>query len=521
MAVLSLCVFVVALAFSFVLTRYVRNLANARGWVRPPDREHHLHTDPLPRLGGVAIYAAFIAGLVFTLFALHLRPDLDLGVGEQTLLTLIAAGTLVFLVGVQDDVRHLGPATKCVVQAVAGVILYAGGFRILRLPVLFGNHFLPWFVDLPLTILWVLAITNAFNLIDGVDGLAAGSALFSTVVVFIVALVNHANLVSLLTLALSGAILGFLRYNFNPATIFLGDSGSLFIGFMLSALALRGAQKAPTIFAVAIPIVSFGLPILETALSILRRWIGSKPLFSADQEHIHHKLLARGMSQRQVVIILYAVSAVFALLSLFLLSPGGSTTGIVLIVIGSGVWLGVQQLGYLEFGELRRLAQRTVEQRKTFANDLAIRHTIEELKKVRNYNEFCRVVIAGFKDNDFDGFDLVLHGLSGLRHKGDRTEIAHTVLGHTRLQWRKPGSKPMDECARGWHLNLDLVKDEHARASMTLYRLYSERPLQIDVNLLTSEFSTALADALNCTLLESLGASPDYSLESGTLAEAS
>ena len=130
-----------------------------------------------------------------------------------------------------------------------------------------------------------MAITNAFNLIDGLDGLAAGSALFSTLVVFVVALLGNLSLISLLTLALAGAILGFLRYNFNPATIFLGDCGSLFIGFMLSALALYGAQKAPTIIAVAIPVVSFGLPILETSLSIVRRLISGRPVFTADREH--------------------------------------------------------------------------------------------------------------------------------------------------------------------------------------------------------------------------------------------
>ena len=197
-------------------------------------------------------------------------------------------------------------------------ILFAGGLRIFNLPVLFGSQQFGWTIGLTLTILWVIGITNAFNLIDGLDGLAEGSALFSTLVVFGAAVFNHSSLVALLTIALAGAILGFLKFNFNPATIFLGDCGSLFIGFMLSALALQGAEKSPTIVAVAIPVVSFGLPILETVLSVLRRLISGRPLFTADREHIHHKLLGRGMSQRQVVIVLYAVSAIFALLSLFL-----------------------------------------------------------------------------------------------------------------------------------------------------------------------------------------------------------
>ena len=230
------------------------------------------------------------------------------------------------------------------------------------------------------TVLWVLAITNAFNLIDGLDGLAAGSALFSTLVAFVVALLNGYSLVTVMTIALAGAILGFLRFNFNPATIFLGDSGSLFIGFVLSALALQGAQKAPTIVAVAIPVVSFGLPILETALSIVRRLISGRPVFTADREHIHHKLLQHGMTHRQVVILLYGVSAIFALLSLFLLWPTGSSLGLVLAVLGIGIWIGVQHLGYLEFGELARVAHRTLDQPQIFVNNLAIRRATEELK---------------------------------------------------------------------------------------------------------------------------------------------
>ena len=216
-----------------------------------------------------------------------------------------------------------------------------------------------------------------------------------------------------MTLVLAGAILGFLRYNFNPATIFLGDCGSLFVGFMLSALALQGMQKSPTIVAVAIPVVSFGLPILETALSVARRLISGRPVFTGDREHIHHKLLQRGLSQRQVVTILYAVSAVFAMLSLFLLWPTGSTLGLVLAVLGIGIWMGVQHLNYLEFGELRRVAQRTLEQRLIFINNMAIRRAIEELKVASDFAQLCRILEAAFVSNDFDAFELRLIGLPG------------------------------------------------------------------------------------------------------------
>src|SRR5258708_1044249 len=271
LTVAFLAIFFLSLLFSFVLTRSVRDVASRRGWVATPSQERHLHSGPLPRLGGVAIYISFALSMVAAAVMSHFVPSLHSAFFPKTLLTILAPATLVFLLGVYDDLHTPGPYLKFPGQCLAATMLFVGGLRILNIPVVFGEHQLPWFVGLPLTILWVLAITNAFNLIDGLDGLAAGSALFSTLVAFVVALLNGYSLVTMMTIALAGAILGFLRYNFNPATIFLGDSGSLFIGFLLSALALAGAQKAPTIVAVAIPVVSFGLPILETSLSILRR----------------------------------------------------------------------------------------------------------------------------------------------------------------------------------------------------------------------------------------------------------
>jgi UDP-GlcNAc:undecaprenyl-phosphate/decaprenyl-phosphate GlcNAc-1-phosphate transferase len=515
-ALLYLGLFVVSLLCSFVFTRYVRNLANARGWVVEPSLDRHLHNTPVPQLGGIAIFLAFLAGTLLLLLVRWVRPQLGLDFSLQVPLSILAAGVLIFLLGVCDDFRSVGPYFKFTVQAVAASILFAGGLGIVGSPTLFGHHAFPWFVGLPLTIVWVLAITNAFNLIDGLDGLAAGSAMFSTSVVFIVSLFNHAPLVSLMTLALAGAILGFLRYNFNPATIFLGDSGSLFIGFMLSALALQGSVKAPTILAVAIPVVSFGLPILETVLSVLRRWMSGRSLFTADREHIHHKLLELGLSQRQVVIILYAVSAMFALCSLFLLWPGGSALGIAFVVLGSGVWIGVQHLRYVEFGELGRLAQRTLEQRRIFINDLTIRRAVEQLRQARTFEEVYSILVAAFTASDFDAFELRLPCLIDVDDVGIRNRLPVFAPddGCACLRWQGKRRHPT-ELGQGWSLSLELT-DGHQRhyGSMKIYRSYWKRGLQLDTNLLTSEFPAVLADALNRTLSVASPAKP--SLKEGT-----
>lgn len=493
MTLLFLGIFAVSLVVSFAVTRQVRDLASRRGWVSLPEDGRHVHEVPLPRLGGVAIFLAFSLSLVLWLGLALLYPRLLEGLAPATLLRIYVPACLIFCLGIYDDLHGAGPYLKFSVQAIAATMLFLGGMRILDLPVLFGSHTFPWFVGWPLTVLWVVAITNAFNLIDGLDGLAAGSALFSTIVVFVVALVNHSWLGSLMSVALAGAILGFLRFNFNPATIFLGDSGSLFIGFLLSALALAGAQKAPTFVAVAIPVVSFGLPILETALSILRRLISGRPIFTADREHIHHKLLELGLSHRQVVIVLYAVSALFAMLSLFLLWPTGSTLGLVLAVVGTGVWLGVQHLNYLEFGELRRVAQRTIEQRQIVINNLSVRRAVEELKVAADFDQVRSILLAAFDSNDFDGFELQVKSLP-------EDQIGFGEV-YKPFQWSKFPHIVSISSLPSWKLTLDLMTTANRRrGSLVVYRVYNQRDLQLDVNLVTSAFPTALADALDRVL---------------------
>jgi len=493
--------FVLALLSAFVLTRYVRDFASAHGWVAIPTQERHLHSSPLPRLGGVAIFLSFSGCMVAAGLWAFWNPHLHSAFSLKTLLTILVPASLVFLLGVYDDVRGAGPYVKFSVQGIAATMLFMGGLRIVNIPVLFGEHSLPWFVGWAFTVVWVLAITNAFNLIDGLDGLAAGSALFSTLVAFVVAILYGPSLVTVMTIALAGAILGFLRFNFNPATIFLGDSGSLFIGFILSALALAGAQKAPTIVAVAIPVVSFGLPILETSLSIIRRLISGRPVFTADREHIHHKLLQHGMTHRQVVILLYGVSAVFAMLSLFLLWPTGSSLGLVLGVLGIGIWIGVQHLGYLEFGELARVAHRTFNQPQIFVNNLAIRRATEELKVARDYDQVRRILTAAFGSNDFDSFELKLELLPGEVVPFETADPAAARRAGNSFRWNKAGAPKVLEASTVWTVALSLLSSANRRrGTLTVYRLYSTRDLQVDINLLTTAFPTVLADALDRTL---------------------
>src|SRR6202521_2419249 len=352
---MHLLVFIVALLASAIFTRLVRDYSIAHGWVSVASSDRHVHTRPIPRLGGVAI---FLTLWCIVLLA-HWLPG-HFGTREFPLphftLKILGPATIIFLLGLIDDFCGLSAYIKFAVQAGAAVLLFCNGIGISQLSILAGHPHLGWLVGLPLTILWVLWITNAFNLIDGLDGLAAGSALFSSLVTCVVAILFHGEGILFLTLALAGAIAGFLRYNFNPASIFLGDCGSLLIGFLLSAIAIAGSQKSSTMVAVAISIVSLGLPILDVTVSVLRRFLSGRQLFSADREHIHHKLISRGVSHKKAVLLLYGVSACFGLLSLFLLNPSSQNLGLVLVVLGIGVLVGVQQSRYHEFFERRHEA---------------------------------------------------------------------------------------------------------------------------------------------------------------------
>jgi len=480
--------FVASLLISFFLTRYLRDQALSHGWKSRRLRQRDVHRSPIPRLGGVAIFLCVVGTvavlMVFSRFGYVFAPRVILGI--------LLPALLIFLLGLYDDLFSVGPWVKFAVEIIAAVAIFLAGFRVIELPLLLGNRSLGFAGSLVATVFWVLLITNAFNLVDGLDGLAAGSALFSTLTVVVISLMNGRLMIGLIGLALAGAILGFLRFNFNPATIFLGDCGSLFIGFVLSVLALVGAGKSSTAVAVAIPVVSFGLPILETGISVVRRFLSGQPLFAPDRHHIHHKLLERGLSQRQVVVILYGVSAIFGLLSALLLYPGGPAIGVVLFVIGAGIWIGVQHLDYPEFFELHRIARRTLEQKQVIVNNLAFRRATFRLAKVDCFAELSQVLAETFHGNDFDGFEL----RSAMLGRSHASSFGRDSMVH--LAWARVAST---HSVPAWSMSLDLaLPNSGRRGCLMVYKQHAQSALQVDINLLLQEFRTVLAQALSRAL---------------------
>lgn len=347
-----------SLVLCSILTWAVRDLANHLGLASGPVSSRHIHAKPTPRFGGVAIFLTFLA--VYAGYVLSSCYELLAGRISLDILKLLGPGAALFAAGMVDDLRALGAKTKLLIQIAGGVFLYLVGFRFVCLRSGTHAHLAGSAICFVATVAWVVWVCNAINLIDGLDGLAAGAALFSMVTIFTVALAEGRTGVALATAVLAGALLGFLVFNFNPASIFLGDSGSLFVGFMLSGLILAESQKQQTVLdAISIPLISFALPLTDTALSVLRRFLSGHALFGADREHIHHKLLELGLTQRQAVGLLYGFSAACAVLSLFLLYRSDLALIPVAAVVLLVLFFGLRKLHYQEFAEVSRLWKRT------------------------------------------------------------------------------------------------------------------------------------------------------------------
>ena len=484
--------FLVTIAMSLFLTWQIREIAVAHDWVEGPRSERHLHTSPKPRFGGLAIYLSFVFGVGFLMFMGRVA-HLQVGVSISTIAKILLPASLLFAVGFYDDIHGMAAASKFAFQIFCASILFLFGFSVLNLHFMMADLDIGILINFAATLLWVLAISNSFNLIDGLDGLASGAALFSMVTVFVVSLTSGNDRVSLLTMVLAAAILGFLKFNFSPATIFLGDCGSLFLGFMLSALAVAGRpDRTPGILAIIIPALAFGLPLVETLLSVIRRFLSGKPLFAADREHIHHKLLDMGLSHRRVVIILYFVSGFCALMSLFLIYPTGVMTGIVMLVVAGAFVAGIQHLGYPELNELRRVAKRTLQQKQIIGNNLKIRRASQLLREVKDFDELVKILQASLHSNEFDYFEVALGPKLGPKGK-NWIHSARTMT--TPMLSRKRVSAHYSDVS-AWSLTIDLTTSGSGNIGFfKMIRCNRREGLLLDVNILISELQPALCQA--------------------------
>jgi UDP-GlcNAc:undecaprenyl-phosphate GlcNAc-1-phosphate transferase len=497
---------VIATFSSLVLTPLLRRLCQRYGILDHPRDDRRLHVRPMPRLGGIAIFLAVVlglAGLAFldNLLTQAIRPEI-----QRLFITLVPA-TLVLLLGVYDDVRGANAIVKFAGLALAGALLYAMGGRISAISIPFvGLVTLKPFVAFVITVFWTVAISNAFNLIDGVDGLAAGAALFASVVIFVVSLLFGQPIVTVVSLALTGALVGFLRYNFNPASIFLGDSGSLFVGFTLAALSVTGSEKASTAVAVAIPVMAFGLPVVDTSITMARRFISGKPIFRGDREHIHHMLLARGWSQRQVTLVLYAVCAAFGLLALVFVSNVRQASGLILFVVSAALVMGVGHLRYHEVDEIKASMKRNLGDRRVrAANNIGVRHACRTLSNARTLGELFDGVLEMLEFGEFT-YATVQLGTDdwaeinerALHQSAKSRSTRGAELKGGRIQWtwkRNDADEGEMGSSRFWTIRLPLATDRKVLGYINLYRAFDSADLHLDINYLCRFFQRELSGA--------------------------
>jgi UDP-GlcNAc:undecaprenyl-phosphate GlcNAc-1-phosphate transferase len=339
----------VLLAFitSVSLTPVVLFFARRSGLVDAAGISHRkVHAEDIPRLGGIAIVIAFYVPLIGLMAYETFIGNMVVG-NQQIVTALLGGGLVIALLGLYDDLRDASPKLKLIVQIAVALGVTALGFQIDKVDLPFIRQLQLGWLAWPVTVLWIVGITNAVNLIDGLDGLAAGIALFGLAPMTILAM-THGNMVgALICLTLSGSVLGFLVYNFHPARIFMGDTGSMFLGYILAVTTIYTSTKGETAVVMLTPILALGLPILDTLLALVRRAVLGQSLFVGDRQHIHHRLLETGLSHRTTVLVMYGFAALFASLALATRLNRDLPSGIILAmsVLAAGILL--RKVGYL------------------------------------------------------------------------------------------------------------------------------------------------------------------------------
>jgi UDP-GlcNAc:undecaprenyl-phosphate GlcNAc-1-phosphate transferase len=336
------------LLLTLAFTPLIRTACRRLGWVDNPS-PRKIHQTPVPRTGGIAILGGYAIAFLI-LFYSPLGGSRSVATALPEVWALLPAILVAFATGLLDDLLGLKPWMKLVGQVIAAVLAFHAKVQI---NTVVGHSFADTWWPLPLTVFWLVACSNAFNLIDGLDGLAVGVGLFATATAFLNALFTGNFALTLATAPLIGALLGFLPYNFNRASIFMGDCGSVPLGFLLGCFGIIWAQKSATLIGMTAPLIALAIPLLDTSLSIARRLLRGQPISTADRGHIHHRLLARGFTPRRVAYVFYVSAGTFAAFSI-LLGSSNRFAGVVLVAFCIIVWLAIQYLEYEEFDAARR-----------------------------------------------------------------------------------------------------------------------------------------------------------------------
>ena len=322
--------FLLAFIVAFMTTPWSIKLAHKVGAIDVPKDDRRMHNLVMPKLGGIAVIAGFIISIVYLLFVVTIEGSIDIFGPELYFKKLVGVFWGIIIIGITgflDDVKTLKPWQKLIGQILAAVVVVAFGLQINDINIsTFAQIGLNKQISAFITIIWIVGITNAINLMDGLDGLSSGISLISCISLLIIFALNGSPMIAILLISsLIGALVGFLPFNFAPAKTFIGDTGSNFLGFMLAIISILGVAKTYTIAVIVLPILVLGLPIIDVLWAIVRRIIKGKSLkavFRADNEHVHHKLVKRGFTQKQAVLILYGASAILGMFAIIFFDSG-------------------------------------------------------------------------------------------------------------------------------------------------------------------------------------------------------
>lgn len=437
--VMTIMAFFVAMA----ATRVAIGVAPSIGLMDHPDGVRKLHAGSIPKLGGPAIYLGILIPAWWLAHVSGSTTTVAVLFREFTgpLLAILSGGTIALCMGLLDDFFDLRPRWKLLGQFIVAVIMYQSGMGIRAISSPLGGSIELGLLGFPVTLLWFMGCMNAVNLMDGLDGLAAGICLFVGITLFLVSL-HFNNLMGMVLLAvLNGAILGFLVFNFPPARIFLGDSGSMLLGFLVASFSLLGAsRKAEAAVALFIPIVALGLPIMDTAVAIIRRWYQHLPISTPDRKHIHHRLVAMGYSQQRAVLVLYAVSVVmagFAVLITF------GRNEVVILVVAALTIITFTTVRIFSGVQLLDVWQKLKSDKETHQRMVRVNNVLDimtaEIGKAATVDKLWEACKAGFEKLEVDQAGISLR----------------LPAGEDFYSWRRSGA-PSGRGLDGWTFRLNL-----------------------------------------------------------------
>lgn len=459
----SLVALLIAFGGALISTVIVKFLCLKYNIVDKPDGYRKVHKKPIPLCGGFAVFAGFILPVILLMFFSEKHSLFhEFEKREMQIFTFFIGACITMFMGAADDIWNLRPKYKLLFQLIAANFAYFGGLKITLITIpIFGGSLELWWLSYPITIFWFLGCINAINLLDGLDGLASGIGLFASLTLFVVSFSFNNVMPMFLSACLVGAILGFLLFNFNPASIFLGDTGSMLIGYLIAGVGILSSYKSETAVALMIPFIALGVPIFDTMLAIVRRWSKRLPVSSADKKHIHHVLISMGLSHRRTVLVLYGCCIVFSTVAI-LMAYSQNTLGVLfLVTIGIVTFVGVRVFGMLDFNMLKhRLKYDRSEKKKTSNTALAVEKSIQLMADIDTKEELWKCTFRVFKALDLDHAALILN-IEDKEYK---------------FSWKS--SRPHELGFDKWSLFMNLHDGERVFGEIEVWRKGEEVPIR-------------------------------------------